>query len=167
MGMHNINCLVDDVVMQMLDRCKELLSGKHPCGIDYNTLILELASEWLERHDPIKRSERRNMKKKSKSTSTSNRPKKTRREDTSRYISPATRDAVYTRDGGRCSYVGSNGKRCVSKWDLEIHHDETPFAMGGSHSLRNLRLLCAVHNKLAAERDYGRDNMKKYFIRQE
>ena len=57
--MHQINYLVDDAVMQMLDRCKELLSGKHPCGIDYNTLILELASDWLERHDPVKRGEHR------------------------------------------------------------------------------------------------------------
>ena len=45
--------------MQMLDRCKELLSGKHPCGIDYNTLMTELASEWLQKHDPVERNKRR------------------------------------------------------------------------------------------------------------
>ena len=165
--MHQVNCLIDDAVMQKLDRCKELLSGKHPCGIDYNTLIMELASEWLERHDPVKRSERRKMMKKSRSTSTSGKSKKSAQGDTSRNISPATRDAVYSRDGGQCTYRGSTGKRCESKWDLEIHHDEIPFAMGGSHSPGDLRLLCAAHNKLDAERVYGRQHMEKYFKQQE
>ncbi len=41
--------------------------------------------------------------------------------------------------------------RCDSTWDLEIHHDERAFAHGGDHSIRNLRLLCAAHNKLEAE----------------
>ena len=98
--MHQINCLVDDAVMQKLDRCKELLSGKHPCGIDYNTLILELASDWLERHDPIRRSERRVNQKKSDSQ-TSSKPMKINKEEPSRYISPATRDAVFTPRAGR------------------------------------------------------------------
>ena len=111
--MHQVNCLVDDAVMQMLDRCKELLSNKHPCGIDYNTLLMELASHWLER-GTVKRY-----------------------------------------------------RRSESKWDLEIHNDGTPFAMGGGHSLRNLRLLCAVHNKLESERVYGRWHMEKYFKQQE
>ena len=44
---------------------------------------------------------------------------------------------------------------------------QVPFAMGGGHSLRNLKLLCAVHNKLDAERVYGRRHMKKYFKQQE
>ena len=57
--MHQVNCLVDDPVMQMLDRCKDLLSGKFPCGIDYNTLMLELATVWLDKNDPVERSKRR------------------------------------------------------------------------------------------------------------
>ena len=67
--------------------------------------------------------------------------------------------------------------RCESKWDLEIHHDETPFAMGGGHNISNLRLLCAAHNKLEAElpqnysvrgaakrpeRVYGKNHMDKF-----
>jgi 5-methylcytosine-specific restriction endonuclease McrA len=165
--MHQVNCLIEDAVMQKLDRCKALLSGKHPCGIDYNTLIMELASDWLEKHDPVSRSERRTKRKKSKNTRTTSKLKNIDQQDTSRHISPATRDAVYSRDGGQCSYRGSNGKRCESKWDLEIHHDQTPFAMGGGHSLRNLRLLCAVHNKLEAELVYGQRHMRRYQKQQE
>ena len=61
--MHQVNYLVDNEVMKMIDRCKELLSGKHPCGIDYNTLMLELAQTWLEKHDPAQRAERRKKRK--------------------------------------------------------------------------------------------------------
>ncbi len=154
--MHQVNCLVDDGVMEMLNRCKELMSGRFPTGIDYNTLIQELAIEWLKKHDPVQRAERRDERKQ-KST-----PKAQEPVETSRYISPATRDAVYNRDKGRCTYVGSNGKRCESIWDLEIHHDEVSFAMGGGHNINNLRLLCAAHNKLESERVYGVRHQEKY-----
>ena len=203
--MHQVNCLVDDAVMQMLDRCKELLSGKYPRGIDYNTLMMEMATDWLEKHDPVRRLERRErLQKRVKrercgrrehperrdkqnengSPSTTKAPGTDTREpglstrapgpsprvsgtscrkEPSRYISPATRDSVYSRDKGRCTFVGSNGRRCGSKWDVEIHHDETPYAMGGGHSIHNLRLLCASHNMLDAERVYGRGHMGKYY----
>jgi 5-methylcytosine-specific restriction endonuclease McrA len=142
--------------MQMLDRRKELLSGKHPCGIDLNTLLSELATTWLEKNDPAERNKRRAKRKKSR------KPKRTDPGETSRHISPATRDAVYARDSGRCTYLGSNGRRCESKWDLEIHHDEVQYARGGSRSIANLRLLCAAHNKLEAERVYGKNHMEKF-----
>ncbi len=154
--MHQVNCLVDNHVMLMLDRCKELLSGKHPCGIDYNTLMLELAQTWLEKHDPVQRAERRDKRK------NKTHPQTSVTGETSRHICPATRDTVYNRDGGQCTYVGSNGKRCNSTWDLEIHHDVTPFSRGGSHSIANLRLLCATHNRLDAEKVIGESHMKKF-----
>jgi hypothetical protein len=193
--MHQVNCLVEDAVMQMLDRCKELLSGKYPRGIDYNTLMMEMATDWLEKHDPVRRRERRerrkcrerhNLREEQKKVGSSNTTKapgtdtrepgmSTRvpgpslrmsgtscQKEPSRYISPATRDSVYNRDKGRCTFVGSTGRRCESRWDLEIHHDGTPYAMGGGHSIQNLRLLCASHNMLDAERVYGRGNMEKY-----
>jgi hypothetical protein len=84
------------------------------------------------------------------------------RKEGSRHISPAVRDAVYKRDGGRCTFVGADGRRCNSKWDLEIHHDDVPYARGGSNSVNNLTLLCAAHNKLKAERVYGKCHMQRY-----
>lgn len=155
--MHQVHCLLDDRVMQKLDRCKELLSGKHPCGIDLNTLLSELASNWLEKNDPIERDKRREKRKKRAAR------KRTSQKEPSRYISSATRDAVYKRDGGRCTYVGPSGKRCNSTWDPEIHHSEVPYARGGSNSIHNLKLLCAAHNKLESERVYGKDHVKKFY----
>ncbi len=159
--MHQVNCLVDEPVMQLLDRCKELMSGKFPTGIDYNTLMQELAIEWLKKHDPVQRAERRE-KRKAKISSKATEPG-----ETSRYISPVTRDTVYNRDKGRSAFFGSDGNRCNSNWDVEIHHDETPFALGGGHNINNLRLLCAAHNKLAAEQVFGRKHMDKFYKKRE
>ena len=92
--MHQVSCLVDDAVMQRLGRCKELLSGKYPGGIDFNALLMELVATWLEKNDPVERNKRREKRK------NFCKPKRTDHGETSRYISPATRDTVYNRDGG-------------------------------------------------------------------
>jgi len=155
--MHQVSCLLDEKVMQMLDRCKELLSGKYPCGMDYNLLLTELATTWLDKNDLITRSERREKRKKPKKS------KHARRGETTRHINPSVRDQVYKRDGGRCTFISPTGQRCNSKWDLEIHHCDVPFAMGGDNSVNNLKLLCAAHNKLEAERVYGQDQVKQFY----
>ncbi len=67
----------------------------------------------------------------------------------SRHIPAQLRDAVFTRDKGRCTYTSSLGMQCDSIAHLQIDHI-TPFCLGGEHSLKNLRLLCGKHNRLAA-----------------
>jgi 5-methylcytosine-specific restriction endonuclease McrA len=62
---------------------------------------------------------------------------------------------VFLRDGGRCTFTGTNGRRCNSTWDLQIDHI-IPFALGGDDSPGNLRLLCGKHNRLEAERRFGK-----------
>jgi hypothetical protein len=79
-----------------------------------------------------------------------------------RHIPRAVRDRVHVRDGGRCTFIGTDGKRCNSYWNLEIDHI-VPFAKGGDNSLDNLRLLCAEHNRLAAEKEYGKDHMDEFY----
>jgi 5-methylcytosine-specific restriction endonuclease McrA len=65
------------------------------------------------------------------------------------------------RDGGKCTFIGQNGRRCGSKWNLQIDHI-VPFALGGDNSPDNLRLLCGKHNRLEAERVYGSSHMKRF-----
>ena len=77
-----------------------------------------------------------------------------------RHIPAAIQDKIYARDQGRCSYTGPDGVKCNSTWNLQIDHI-VPFAKGGDHSLSNLRLLCAKHNRLEAERVYGSEFMNK------
>jgi 5-methylcytosine-specific restriction endonuclease McrA len=61
----------------------------------------------------------------------------------SRYVPVAVRDQVWRRDGGRCGFVGSDGRRCNSRHQLELHHLE-PFGVGGASSAENLALRCSL-----------------------
>ena len=62
---------------------------------------------------------------------------------------------IVARDGMRCSYRAADGCRCTARAFLQVHHDR-PWARGGEETVENLRLLCASHNRLLAERDFGR-----------
>jgi 5-methylcytosine-specific restriction endonuclease McrA len=70
------------------------------------------------------------------------------------HIPNAVRREVAARDELRCTYVSENGCRCPARTLLQIHH-EAPWARGGASTVENLRLLCAAHNRLLAERDFG------------
>jgi hypothetical protein len=87
------------------------------------------------------------------------------KQESSRRIPAGTRDAVFARDKGRCTYIGSNGKRCAAVHNLQIDH-VIPYARGGGNALDNLRLLCERHNKHEAERVLGA-NMVGRFRRKE
>jgi hypothetical protein len=62
---------------------------------------------------------------------------------------------VFERDGHRCTYTSSSGKRCESRKFLQIHHNQ-PWSRGGPNTVDNLRVVCAAHNQLMAEQDFGR-----------
>jgi 5-methylcytosine-specific restriction endonuclease McrA len=72
----------------------------------------------------------------------------------SRHVPAAVKRAVWNRDGGRCAFVGTDG-RCTATGLLEFHH-VTPFARGGPTTAENLELRCRAHNAHEAERDFGR-----------
>jgi len=132
--------------MKKINRVKNLLSTKYPEGITLETLLDELLESYLEKNDPDRRED-------------SGDDIKTDNSSRSRYIPQKVRDLVYKRDGARCSFVGRNGKRCGSRWNLQIDHI-VPYGKGGDNSPENLRLLCGRHNRLMAEREYGREHMK-------
>jgi 5-methylcytosine-specific restriction endonuclease McrA len=71
-----------------------------------------------------------------------------------RRIPAALRRAVSQRDGGRCTFVGTNGHRCEARARLEFDH-VTPIASGGLTTAANLRLRCRAHNQHEAERVFG------------
>ena len=73
----------------------------------------------------------------------------------SRHIPNEVRRQALARDGARCTFVSQDGKRCQQRGWLQLHH-EHPFARGGPPTLSNIRVLCGPHNRLHAERDYGR-----------
>jgi 5-methylcytosine-specific restriction endonuclease McrA len=73
----------------------------------------------------------------------------------SRAIPAAVRRGVAERDGGRCTFVASDGRRCPERGVLEYHH-RRPLAHGGPTSVDNLTLLCAAHHRRVSEQQFGR-----------
>jgi 5-methylcytosine-specific restriction endonuclease McrA len=64
-----------------------------------------------------------------------------------RYISQATKHAVWLRDGNRCCLCGSSH-------NLNLDHIH-PVALGGTSSIENLRLLCFSCNQRQAIKTFG------------
>ena len=60
-----------------------------------------------------------------------------------RGISAAVKRFVWHRDGGRCTFVSQDGRRCPERHRLEFHHDD-PYGLGGARSAGNVRLLCPL-----------------------
>jgi 5-methylcytosine-specific restriction endonuclease McrA len=86
------------------------------------------------------------------------RPRRARRPTNPRTIPAEVRRAVWKRDGGQCTFVGSNGHRCAARSNLEFDHVD-PVARGGRASLAGVRLLCRAHNQYAAECTFGAEFM--------
>ena len=130
-----------------LDRLKGLMPGH-----DLASLIEAAVSEKLERLE-------------AKRFGKTSKPRKTLGEaDTSsgvRGISAPVKRFVWERDGGRCTFVSQDGRRCPERHDLEFHHRKA-FGLGGDRSPANLALMCKQHNLYLAERDYGKELIDRY-----
>jgi hypothetical protein len=87
------------------------------------------------------------------------RPGKSRGSKSPRYIALEVKRAVWERDGGRCAFVGTGGKRCDARAPLEFDHQD-PVARGGRATAESVRLLCRAHNQYSAERTYGSEFMQ-------
>ncbi|HET7543835.1 MAG TPA: hypothetical protein VFK05_28380 [Polyangiaceae bacterium] len=61
---------------------------------------------------------------------------------------------VFVRDGGQCSFVAADGRRCGARRWLELDH-VVPRALGGGDSVPNLRLRCRAHNQHHARQCFG------------
>ena len=74
------------------------------------------------------------------------------------HIPNAVRREVAERDELRCTYCAPDGVRCTARAFLQLHH-ERAWARGGEDAADNLRLLCASHNRLLAEEEFGREHI--------
>ena len=79
----------------------------------------------------------------------------------SRHIPAEIKRAAVARDGGRCTFVGPNGRLCGSRDFLEFHHQD-PWARTKRHSIGRIELRCRGHNQYAALQDYGVDYMARF-----
>ena len=176
-----IQFLASPRFMQKLERAKALLSNRN--GELSHEFVLEAAlDEFLKDHDPEARKQRREERKHKADGSLFRRragdlpttrapaeggaPRRVPADaEASRHVPAATRDAVFARDKGRCTYIGSNGERCAAAHHLQIDHI-VPYARGGTNSIDNLRLLCERHNQHEAERALGANTVRRFSRRE-
>jgi hypothetical protein len=77
------------------------------------------------------------------------------------HITASVRRAVWSRDGGKCHWPLDSGGICGSTLRLEIDH-VVPRGRGGASTVDGCRLLCRVHNQLAAREVYGDEWMSRF-----
>ncbi|MEO5987926.1 MAG: HNH endonuclease, partial [Candidatus Eisenbacteria bacterium] len=71
-----------------------------------------------------------------------------------RYVPAEIRRTVSQRDGGQCTFMSENGRRCEANTWLEFDHIQ-PVARNGERTTENLRLRCRAHNQYEARRVFG------------
>ena len=69
--------------------------------------------------------------------------------------------AVQERDGHHCTWKYPDGRRCPSRYGIEIDH-VILVSRGGKTSLENLRLLCHSHHRYVTIRALGARKMARY-----
>ncbi len=129
----------DQELKRLLGRLRDVLSHKYPKG-RFEDILKEALRDYLGRHAPLL------------TKPIDEGPIKNPR---ARRAAPSIRDQVWKRDGGRCTFVNAEGKRCEATRWLEVDHVK-PWAFGGrSDDPANLRLLCRAHNQAEARRLFG------------
>ena len=141
---------------ELLERARRVASRRPGRAPSVHDIVVETARYYVERKAPKERvaktAKERVATVPTESADDNGSP--TAPANPSRHIPAATRDAVFLRDGERCTFVGRHGRRCLATYHLQIDH-VVPFAFGGTHAPENLRVLCGAHNRRRAEFTFG------------
>jgi len=166
-----LKIVVDESTLALLNRLKELLSNQMP-DATYADLLEYMAREQL------KILEKKQMGvagvetitpptgvKSEAAPSNPNEQERTPRpenEKTARsYISVHDRRWVMRRAKGQCEYVSPEGRRCLSRRQLELDHI-IPLSQGGRNERGNYRACCKPHNLYYAQMNLGAFLMSHY-----
>jgi hypothetical protein len=139
---HKLQLTVSSETRAKVERARDLMKHRNPSG-DLEVMFdraLDALLEKLEKERLGKTS----------------RPQKTVRPSKPGRVPAAARREVFERDGEQCTHVDVQGNRCGSRTFLELDH-VTPRARGGPDEVSNLRVVCRAHNRMAAERMFGKD----------
>ena len=82
-----------------------------------------------------------------------------------RHIPNRVRRLVAIRDEMSCTFTSETGKRCGARGFLQFDHRRA-WAHGGRETCENLRILCAGHNRLLAEQEFGAPAVSRGIQRQ-
>jgi hypothetical protein len=142
----------------LLQRSQALIAqkkGRNPSLAETLEVVL---AEFVKRQDPVQKAERAKGRLESKAlckaeTSAERQGPQLCLDRVAKAIhkrqplSAEQRHKVFSRDGGRCSHVDSNGHLCSNDRWIHIHHIR-PVSAGGSNEPGNLTTLCSVHHDL-------------------
>lgn len=177
-----VQFMMTEACMKKYEEARALLSRRCPDG-SFGDVIDVVLAEFIERHSPAARQRRREARRAAPTgiltaagptpagttppaDPDSNGTDHSRRRECSprrsaRHIAASVRDEIHEQHNGRCAYVAPDGTRCGSTHALQIDHIH-PYAAGGSNGPSNLRLLCAAHNRYAAECTLGAHVMARF-----
>jgi len=146
---------IDASTMAKFSRVQSIAAARQRRHVDLSELFGILCDVYLDRHDPVRRARKKGKKRRAERSAPAPAPPAQ-----SRRVRQAVRDEVFRRDGGRCTFVDKSGARCEATINLEVDHVR-PFALGGANEVSNLRLMCPAHNRLLAERTYGKRTISR------
>ena len=137
---YQVQFTADAETYDLLRRAQELLSHQFPTGdpaaVVKRALRLLVCDLERRRHGKTER------------------PGKIQPRPGSRHVPSEVRRQVHARDGGQCTFVGPDGRRCAERALIELHH-ETPYAFGGQPTVEGIAELCATHNQYLGRRQSG------------
>ena len=147
-----------EVFMAKVERVRSLAWHRLPSPASFEQ-VFELALDHFIAHEDhgIRHERRKERERAAAQAAIQEKPRQATQ--SGRGIPAAVRDQVFARDKGQCAYTGSGGRRCASTRALQVDHIN-PVARGGGGTPDNLRLLCAYHNRLEAERVMGRRGVR-------
>lgn len=151
-GRYALQLTISAATRELLERARDLLGHAVPSG-DLDEVLARALQALIEKH------EKRRFGVGAKPRVAAVRPARMPSPDP-RAISAELRRAIHARDGGRCTFVSTGGRRCGSRMRLEIHHVAN-VASGGRSTLANLALRCRAHNQHQADRDFGAGFMRE------
>jgi 5-methylcytosine-specific restriction endonuclease McrA len=133
-----IKFTASEEVKNKIQRAKELLSHKCPKG-KLEDIFENILDEYLSKNAPENQQSRK--------------PSKPHNPD-SDYIPKNIKREVFKRANYCCQATSSSGKRCGTRFQLEIDHIFSR-AHGGKTELTNLQVLCKSHNFHKAKSQMG------------
>jgi hypothetical protein len=134
-----------------LDELRGLLSHKIPDG-DLDAVFDQMLEDSLEKH--------RKRRGAARPVRTRQPAEPTPRPRGERDPIPAdVRRQVWARDGGQCTYVSPDERRCDCTWQLEFHHHGGAGNTGST--AKDLTLRCRPHNLYDAVEVFGREHVRR------
>jgi hypothetical protein len=154
---YKVELTADAELKAKLELARDLMRHANPSG-DFAP-ILSRALDLL-----IAEVEKRRFGARSKRTSAASTSSSKPAPASSPYVPRPTRRKVAARDGLRCCWTDETGRRCNSRAWLE-HDHEIPRGKGGDSEEGNVRLFRRAHNRLEAERQFGRQHVEHAIAR--